>query len=107
VFVHGIGPQARAQIVLDWSAPIVRAVADWAASRPDTNGPDDGHTWNADRVVRSEIDFEGTDLPLVTVRVPGATVKGEKYDPQTWVMTEARWAQHVKPPSLGTIIDWC
>ena len=107
VFVHGIGQQGRAEIVLDWSAPIVRAVADWASSRPDTGGPDDGHQWNADRVVRSEVDFEGTDLPLVTVRVPGTTEGTVHYEPRTWVMTEARWAEQVRPPSLETMIDWC
>ena len=107
VFVHGIGQQVRAEIVLDWSAPIVAAVAQWAAARPDTGGPDAGHTWNADRVVRSEIDFEGSDLPLVTIRVPGTTEDGHTFPPQTWVMTEARWAEHVRPPSLETMIDWC
>jgi len=107
VFVHGIGQQVRAEIVLDWSAPIVAAVAEWAASRPDTNGPDAGYRWNPDRVVRSEVNFEGTDLPLVTLRVPGTVEDRTTYTPQTWVMTEARWAQQVRPPSLETMIDWC
>jgi len=103
VFVHGMGQQHRAEILLEWSNPIVRAVADWTASVESLQS--DG--WNGDRVERSEIDFEGGELPLVTVRVPGATIGGVSHQPQKWVMTEARWAQHVEPPSLQTMIDWC
>lgn len=105
VFVHGIGEQVRAEILLGWSRPIVQAVADWASSlevKSEGSVPSSG-----DRVVRSGIDFEGSDLPLVTVGVPGTTIDGTEYAPQTWVMTEARWAQDVQPPSLETMIDWC
>jgi hypothetical protein len=105
VFVHGIGEQARAEILLGWSRPIVQAVADWASSRPAE--PDGTRTWSSDRVVRTQIDFDGTGMPLVTIRVPGTTGEADSFAPQTWVMTEARWAQDVEPPTLGTMIDWC
>ncbi len=105
VFVHGIGDQARAEILLGWSRPIVQAVADWASSRPAQ--PDGTRTWSSDRVVRTQIDFDGTGMPLVTIRVPGTTGEAGPFAPQTWVMTEARWAQDVEPPTLGTMIDWC
>jgi hypothetical protein len=106
VFVHGIGEQVRAEILLGWARPIVQAVADWSRSIPDAERID-GPIPSADRVVRSGIDFEGSDLPLVTVGVPGRNVGGVRHEPQTWVMTEARWAQDVRPPSLETMIDWC
>ena len=105
VFVHGIGEQARAEILLGWSRPIVQAVADWAASRP--TEPDEPTAWSSDRVVRTQIDFDGTGMPLVTIRVPGTTLGTERLAPQTWVMTEARWSQDVAPPTLETMIDWC
>ncbi len=105
VFVHGIGEQVRAEILLGWSRPIVQAVADWATSRPPE--PDGTRTWSSDRVVRSQIDFDGTGMPLVTIRVPGTTEEAGPFPPQTWVMTEARWAQDVQPPTLATMIDWC
>jgi hypothetical protein len=105
VFVHGIGEQVRAEILLGWSRPIVRAVADWASSRP--TEPDGPRMWSSDRVVRTQIDFDGTGMPLVTIRVPGTTEETEPFAPQTWVMTEARWAQDVEPPTLATMIDWC
>ncbi|HEX7471503.1 MAG TPA: hypothetical protein VF323_00340 [Candidatus Limnocylindrales bacterium] len=104
VFVHGIGDQARAEILLGWSRPIVQAVADWASSRP---AEPDGRTWSSDRVVRSQIDFDGSGMPLVTIRVPQTTDGKERFPAQTWVMTEARWAQDVEPPTLETMIDWC
>src|SRR5690242_19817060 len=105
VFVHGIGEQVRAEILLGWSRPIVRAVADWSRSLTDrVEGPVPS---TGDRVVRTGIDFEGSDLPLVTIGVPGTTVDGVRHGPQTWVMTEARWAQDVRLPSLETMIDWC
>jgi hypothetical protein len=106
VFVHGIGEQVRAEILLEWSRSIVRAVADWSSASPETKS-DEPTTWKGDRVVRTGIDFEGSDLPLVTIRLPGTTEGDEIFPPQTWVMTEARWAQEVQPPSLETMIDWC
>lgn len=102
VFVHGMGEQGRAEILLEWSSAIVRGVGDWTRSVTPTPDP-----WNGDRIVRSEINFEGSDLPIVTLRVPAATVGDHDYKAMTWVMTEARWAQHVRPPSLQTMIDWC
>jgi hypothetical protein len=108
VFVHGIGEQVRAEILLGWSRPIVQAVADWARSVPPDELIEGPVPSTGDRVVRTGIDFEGSDLPLVTVSVPGRTVAGAtRHKPQTWVMTEARWAQDVQPPSLETMIDWC
>jgi hypothetical protein len=108
VFVHGIGEQVRAEIILGWSRPIVQAVADWSRSVPPGERIDGPIPSTGDRVVRTGIDFEGSDLPLVTLDVPGrAMPDGTRYDPQTWVMTEARWAQDVQPPSLETMIDWC
>jgi hypothetical protein len=108
VFVHGIGEQVRAEILLGWSRPIVQAVADWAQSVPPDERIEGPVPSSGDRVVRTGIDFEGSDLPLVTVGVPGRKIAGAtRYKPQTWVMTEARWAQDVQPPSLETMIDWC
>ncbi len=106
VFVHGIGDQLRADTLLGWSGAITRAVASWAAAASPEGVP------TGDQVIRSEVDFESSDLPLVIIRVPAATVSeltlGERtFLPQTWVMTEARWAQDVRPPSLETMIDWC
>ena len=50
VFVHGMGQQHRAEILLEWSNPIVRSIADWtlAASTLESDG------WNGDRVERSD-----------------------------------------------------
>ena len=108
VFVHGIGEQVRAEILLGWSRPIVQSVADWARSVPAEERIEGPVPSTGDRVVRTGIDFEGSDLPLVTVSVPGRRTAGEiEHKPQTWVMTEARWAQDVQPPSLETMIDWC
>ena len=107
VFVHGIGEQARAEILLQWSGPIVRAIADWSRSLDEEDRVEGPIPSAGDRVVRTGIDFEGSDLPLVTVSVPGTNAGGAQHGPQTWVMTEARWAQDVAPPSLETMIEWC
>ncbi len=104
VFVHGIGSQLRGETLLQWSSPIVRAVSTWARTSPGVIPGDE-----ADVVVRSEVDFAGDSMPYVTVRVPGVEPAGGDgvLEPQTWVMTEAWWAQRVSPPPLGTMIDWC
>src|SRR5262249_44611564 len=73
VCVHGIGEQVRAEILLGWARPIVQAVADWSSSIPEGERID-GPIPSADRVIRTGIDFEGSDLPLVTVGVPGRAV---------------------------------
>lgn len=103
VFTHGIGGQPRGETLLDWSGPIVRAVSRWAENTPGANNA------LADEVIRSEIDFEGDNVPFVTINVPGVskTDTTPDFERQTWVMTEAWWAEKVTPPPLGAVIDWC
>ncbi|MDQ2964398.1 MAG: hypothetical protein M3R57_00900, partial [Chloroflexota bacterium] len=103
VFTHGIGGQPRGETLLDWAGPIVRAVSRWAEATPGAQN------LLADEVIRSEIDFEGDNVPFVTINIPGVpkTDTHSGFDRQTWVMTEAWWAERVAPPSLGAVIDWC
>jgi hypothetical protein len=103
VFTHGIGGQPRGETLLDWAGPIVRAVSRWAEATPGAQ------SILADEVIRSEIDFEGDNVPFVTINVPGAPKSDTKpgFERQTWVMTEAWWAERVAPPPLSAVIDWC
>jgi hypothetical protein len=103
VFTHGIGGQLRGETLLDWSAPIVRAVSRWAEATPGAQ------SILADEVIRAEIDFEGDNVPFVTINVPGVPKSDTRpaFERQTWVMTEAWWSERVAPPSLGAVVDWC
>jgi hypothetical protein len=103
VFTHGIGGQPRGETLLDWAGPIVRAVSRWAEATPGAQ------SILADEVIRSEIDFEGDNVPFVTINVPGVLKTDSKpgFERQTWVMTEAWWAERVAPPPLSAVIDWC
>ncbi|HEV8489102.1 MAG TPA: hypothetical protein VGQ58_04885 [Candidatus Limnocylindrales bacterium] len=103
VFTHGIGGQPRGETLLDWSAPIVRAVSRWAEATPGAQSD------LSDEVIRSEIDFEGDNVPFVTINVPGIpkTDTQPGFDRQTWVMTEAWWSERVTPPPLSAVVDWC
>jgi len=103
VFVHGIGSQLRGATLLDWSAPMVRAVSRWAQTADGVEQAD-----VTDRVIRSEIDFQGDNIPFVTLRVPPVVRNGKtEFEGQTWVLTEAWWAQRLAPAPLSTIVDWC
>jgi hypothetical protein len=103
VFTHGIGGQPRGETLLDWAGPIVRAVSRWAEATPGAQNV------LADEVIRSEIDFEGDNVPFVTINVPGVakTDTSPGFERQTWVMTEAWWSERVAPPPLSAVIDWC
>ncbi len=103
VFTHGIGGQPRGETLLDWSGPIVRAVSRWAEATPGAQSA------LADEVIRSEIDFQGDNVPFVTINVPGvpATSTRPAFERQTWVMTEAWWSERVAPPALSAVLDWC
>jgi hypothetical protein len=102
VFTHGIGGQPRGETLLDWSEPIVRAVSRWAEATPGAQNV------LADEVIRSEIDFQGDNVPFVTINVPGVPKTDTKpgFERQTWVMTEAWWSERVAPPALSAVIDW-
>jgi hypothetical protein len=103
VFTHGIGGQPRGETLLDWSRPIVRAVSRWAEATPGAANV------LPDAVIRSEVDFQGDNVPFVTINVPGApaTATTPEYERQTWVMTEAWWSERVAPPPLSAVVDWC
>ena len=103
VFTHGIGGQPRGETLLDWAGPIVRAVSRWAEATPGAQSV------LADEVIRSEIDFQGDNVPFVTINVPGvpATDTRPGFERQTWVMTEAWWSERVAPPALSAVLDWC
>ncbi len=114
VFVHGIGNQKPGETLLEWSGALLAALAAWRA-RVDADGTaltweTSGHAagpWFADSVIRAQLDFNGSTLPLVEVGVPGVTGSpGAAARPQRWIMTEAWWAARVEPPSLSAVADW-
>ena len=92
VFVHGIGDQQASGTLLDWSGPIVDLLTDW---RRDHGVP-------GDPVVRSDYDLTGARLPYVELGI-------EEYagqPAQTWVLTEAWWAQSTRPPTLPAMVKY-
>jgi len=86
VFVHGIGTQAACETFLDWSGSIVRVLTDWRTE----------HGFGLDPVVRCEYDLSGARLPILEAAVPAY----DGHPAQTWVMTEAWWADRTRDPSL-------
>jgi hypothetical protein len=108
VVVHGVGAQHRGATLLEWSAPMVRAISRWV-DRAEKDGrlhvdPRDP----PDQIEQAEVDFSGDSMSFIKISIPKVTgLDGEEYDQQTWVMTEAWWAERVSPPSLSAVIDWC
>ena len=95
VFVHGIGSQMPGETLLQWSAPIIQALTAWRVNSGATDIP-------IDPVARAEVNF-GDGLSAIELRIPPATPSGPE---RRWILTEAWWASHVAPPSLGTMTSW-
>ena len=107
VVVHGVGAQHRGATLLEWSAPMVRAISRWVdRARKDERllQPDEP----PDQIEQAEVDFAGDNVSFIKISIPKVKgLDGRDYDQQTWVMTEAWWAERVSPPSLSAVIDWC
>jgi hypothetical protein len=95
VFVHGIGSQLPGETLLQWSSPIIQALTAWRVNTGATDIP-------IDPVVRAEVNF-GEGLSAIELRIPPAAGSNQE---RRWILTEAWWASHVAPPSLGTMTTW-
>jgi hypothetical protein len=95
VFVHGIGSQIPGETILQWSAPIIQSLTAWRVQTKATDRP-------IDPVARAEVNF-GDGLSAIELRIPPTTAGGKE---RRWILTEAWWASHVAPPSLGTMTSW-
>ncbi|MEK6720186.1 MAG: hypothetical protein AABZ33_05880 [Chloroflexota bacterium] len=103
VFVHGIGGQEPGETLLEWSAPIVRAVREWQLQ----------HDQRLDPVQRAQIDFSGATVPVITLSVPriclGDPTNGADcitYPAQEWLLSEAWWAKDLDPPGAREVLGW-
>ncbi len=96
VFVHGIGSQQAGQTLLDWGGAIVREIVD-ARVRQGVS---------ADPVIDVQLDPGPSGTRFIEVRLPAITIDGADLPEQHWVMTEAWWAQRVRPPTFAQMADW-
>jgi hypothetical protein len=61
-----------------------------------------------DQIEQAEVDFAGDNVSFIKISIPKVRgLDGRDYERQTWVITEAWWAERVSPPSLSAVIDWC
>ncbi len=96
VFVHGIGSQAEGETLLDWGSAIIRVLFDTRVR----------NHLSADPVTDVELDPGPAQRRWIELQVPAANVDGHDVPDQHWVMTEAWWAQRVRPPSFGQMAEW-
>ncbi len=96
VFVHGIGSQAEGETLLDWGGAIIRVLFDTRVR----------NHLSADPVTDVELDPGPSQRRWIELQVPAANVDGHDVPEQHWVMTEAWWAQRVRPPSFGQMAEW-
>ncbi len=89
VFVHGIGNQKPAETFLDWSEAIVRMLSAWRAEQG----------FGLDPVVRSQFAFNPGALPFLELAIPAF---GDR-EASRWVVTEALWAEAIRPPKLDVV----
>ncbi|HKG57236.1 MAG TPA: hypothetical protein VKA85_08310 [Candidatus Limnocylindrales bacterium] len=95
-FVHGIGSQQPAETLLDWGGAVIRLLLDNRV----------GHDASADPVIACELDPGADESRYIELQLPATTVDGEPVPEQHWVMTEAWWAQRVRPPAFGQMAEW-
>jgi hypothetical protein len=96
VFVHGIGSQGEGETLLDWGGTLVRSLAD-ARVR---------HDASADPVIDVQLTSRPWQSRYIEVRLPAIEAGGRELPEQHWVMTEAWWANRVRPPSFGQMAEW-
>ena len=107
VVVHGIGSQAPAETLLQWTAPLIEVLTAWSGG---TDGDERRECPGlADRprdpVKAAAIDFT-SPYPTISLHVPETVLDGRSHPPREWLITEAWWASNVAPPSLPTMINW-
>ena len=97
VFVHGIGSQKAGETLLDWSSKIIALLLDARAMQKAAGDP----------VIDVQLD-PGSSSRFIELQLPEAkTEDGEARVPeQHWVMTEAWWAERVRPPAFGDMAEW-
>jgi hypothetical protein len=96
VFVHGIGSQLAGETLLDWGGAMVRVLLD-ARVR---------HHASSDPVIDVQLDPGPSESRFIEVQLPKVEVDGVEIPEQHWVMTEAWWAQRVRPPAFGQMAQW-
>ena len=101
VFVHGIGTQAPSETFLDWSGAIVELLTDWREAEASVDPPAEGERID-DPVWRAEFTFNAASPPYLELGIP----EHAGVPATTWVITEAWWASDLRPPNLGTTIDY-
>ena len=96
-FVHGIGNQAAGETLLDWGGAIIGLLLDIRVAQKTTGDP----------VIACELDPGPGKSRYIELQLPAAIAKdGTKIPEQHWVMTEAWWAQRVRPPAFGQMAEW-
>ncbi len=96
VFVHGIGSQGEGETLLDWGGTLVRSLVD-ARVR---------HGASADPVIDVQLTPRPWQSRYIEVELPAIESRGRELPEQHWVMTEAWWANRVRPPSFGQMAEW-
>lgn len=97
VFVHGIGSQEAGATLLDWGGKITALLLDARAIEGAAGDP----------VIDCQLDPGPSESRYIELQLPEATNKNHELVPeQHWVMTEAWWAQRVRPPAFGEMAEW-
>jgi len=96
-FVHGIGSQLPGETLLDWGGKIIGLLLDMRVAQHAAGDP----------VIACQLDPGPGQSRYIELQLPAAVSSdGTAIPEQHWVMTEAWWAQRVRPPSFGQMAEW-
>ncbi len=97
VFVHGIGAQEPGETLLDWGGAMIGLLLDKRIAQK-TDG---------DPVISCDLDPSPGKSRYIEVELPKASANdGTTLPRKHWILTEAWWAQRVRPPPFGQMADW-
>jgi hypothetical protein len=97
VFVHGIGSQQPGETLLHWGGAIIGLLLDVRVAQQASGDP----------VIACQLDPGPFESRYIELQLPAATsADGTAIPEQHWVMTEAWWAQRVRPPAFGQMAEW-
>lgn len=99
VFVHGIGTQPARETFLDWSEPIVRALAVLRREMAQADAAEGGEPIGENPVMEARA--QG-DHVWARLEIPAAN--GLPAD--EWILTEAHWAGEVRAPGLAATLGY-
>ena len=103
VFVHGIGTQPPRETLLKWANPIVELLAVWRREYDEGMKPAPPIGEDPVEMAAIERSDDCEERAWIQIGIPRTDAT---HPATTWLLTEAFWAGHVRPPTFGQALRY-